>query len=78
MAATIPRKKHPGIVRAIAVAGSQKALADTLGCTQSTISKRMYGDIPVTAEWAVAVEKALKGIVTREELRPDLFRRSAA
>ena len=73
MPAPTTRKKHPGIVRAIAVAGSQKSLAKALGCTQSSISKRMYGDVPVTAEWAVEVEKALKGIVTREELRPDLF-----
>jgi DNA-binding transcriptional regulator YdaS (Cro superfamily) len=78
MPATTPRKKHPGIVRAIAVAGSQQALAALLDCTQSSISKRLYGDVPITAEWAVEVEKALKGIVTREELRPDLFRRSAA
>ena len=67
------RKKHPGVARAIAVAGSQQALARLLDCGQSSISKRLYGDLAVTAEWAVDCEKALKGIVTRKELRPDLW-----
>ena len=72
------RKQNAAVVRAIEIAGSQQALADTLGCVQSAISKRLYGQVPITGDWAVDVERALKGKITREELRPDLFRRSAA
>jgi Putative antitoxin of bacterial toxin-antitoxin system, YdaS/YdaT len=72
--ATKPKhKEHPGVARAIQKAGGQKALADLLGCGQSGISKRLNCRLQVTAEWAVMVEKALKGGVTRRELRPDLF-----
>ena len=71
-------KPNPAVKRAIEIAGSQQALADTLRCAQSAISKRLCGAVPVTGEWAVEVEKALKGAITREEIRPDLFRRTAA
>lgn len=73
MARQRTKKPHPGVLRAIADAGSQQALADLLDCTQSSISKRLYGDVPVTAEWSIAVEKALKGRVSRADLRPDLW-----
>jgi DNA-binding transcriptional regulator YdaS (Cro superfamily) len=29
--------------------------------------------VPVTAEWAVEVERVLRGAVKRHELRPDLW-----
>lgn len=73
MARKRTKKPHPGVLRAITDAGSQQALADLLGCTQSSISKRLHGYTPVTAEWSIAVEKALSGRVSREELRPDLW-----
>jgi DNA-binding transcriptional regulator YdaS (Cro superfamily) len=68
-----PRKKNPAVQRAILAAGSQKALADKLGLPQSAISKRLNGQVPVTAEWAVEVERVLRGAVKRHELRPDLW-----
>jgi DNA-binding transcriptional regulator YdaS (Cro superfamily) len=72
------RTENPAVRRAIQIAGSQKALADALDCPQSAISKRLLGSVPITGEWAVEVERILKGAITREEIRPDLFRRPAA
>jgi DNA-binding transcriptional regulator YdaS (Cro superfamily) len=68
-----PRKKNPAVERAIRAAGSQTALADKLGLPQSAISKRLHGQVPVTAEWAVEVERVLRGAVKRHDLRPDLW-----
>lgn len=65
--------KHPGVERAIRVAGSQQALADLLRCPQSAISKRLHGRVGVTAEWAVAVERVLARRVSRRDIRPDLW-----
>ena len=72
MARPTRRKKNPGVERAIRDAGSQQALADLLGCTQSAISKRLYGHVGITAEWAIAVERVLPSI-TRKDIRPDLW-----
>ena len=78
MRTTKKRIQNPAVLRAIELAGSQQALADALGCRQSAISKRLYGYVPVTGEWAVEVERALEGAITREQIRPDLFRREVA
>ena len=64
--------KH--IQRAIAAAGSQGKLAKLLGISQQGVSYFLKAD-RVTGEMALAIEKATKGMVTREQLRPDLFRR---
>lgn len=73
MSRTSPRKKHPGVAKAIAAAGTQQALALRLGTRQSAISKRLYGDVAVTAEWAVEVERALEGAVNRRDLVPGIW-----
>jgi DNA-binding transcriptional regulator YdaS (Cro superfamily) len=66
------RTPHPGVASAISKAGSQQALAALLDCTQSAISKRLHGTVPISAEWAVEVERVLPGF-SRKELRPDLW-----
>jgi DNA-binding transcriptional regulator YdaS (Cro superfamily) len=60
--------------RAIDIAGGQKPLADLLGTTQSQVwywlnrSKR-----GVPGEFASKVEIVTGGVVTRHDLRPDIF-----
>lgn len=60
------------IKKAIEISGSQVALAKKLGCTYQAIQAwRAKGEVPPAR--AVQIEKATDGVVTRYELRPDLF-----
>ena len=57
---------------------TQQALADAMSAcgkkiTQGMISQWYLGELEVTAERAVQIEKATKGSVSRHELRPDLW-----
>lgn len=64
-------KSH--IDRAVELFGSQKKLADAVGCSQQHISLLIRGEVKVSAEIALALDEATKGEVSRRELRPDLF-----
>jgi DNA-binding transcriptional regulator YdaS (Cro superfamily) len=66
-------KANQGVVKAIAVAGGQNALAAALGVSQPTISYYLYQRCP--AEKAIEIEIITR--VPREEIRPDLFKGSA-
>lgn len=58
--------------RAVALAGSESKLSRATGYSQPAINKaRRKGR--VSAELAIAIERATKGAVSRHELRPDLF-----
>ena len=58
--------------RAVALAGSESKLSRATGYSQPAINKaRRKGR--VSAELAIAIERATKGAVSRNELRPDLF-----
>ena len=58
--------------KAVAIAGSESKLSRVTGYSQPAINKaRRRGR--VSAEMAIAIERALKGAVSRQELRPDLF-----
>ena len=60
--------------KAVALAGSETRLSRATGYSQPAINKaRRKGR--VSAELAIAIERALAGAVTRAELRPDLFGR---
>lgn len=59
---------------AVELLGSQAALARACGYSRSGINLVLHGRRQVTAELAVAVERATGGEVTRVALRPDLFR----
>ena len=61
------------IRRAIEIAGSQRALADRIGLSQQGISYLLNEAPQVSAEIAIAIERATENQVTREMLRPDLF-----
>lgn len=60
------------LTRAIEIAGSQSALARSIGKTQQLVSLLLKG-AKISAEVAVAIEGATEGKVHRHELRPDLF-----
>lgn len=53
--------------------GSQAKIARALGTTQATVSRRLAAGKPLSAEDAVALERASNGAVNRAELRPDLW-----
>lgn len=59
--------------RAIKVCGSQTALAAQIGVKQQHVWNWLNRDKRLTAERAIQIERATKGQVTRQELRPDIF-----
>lgn len=59
---------------AIKKCGCQGDLARAIGVTQSAISQFSTGRRPVPAALCSAIEVATKGEVTREQLRPDIFK----
>lgn len=61
------------IRHAIELAGSQRALAEKIGLSQQGISYLLNEAPQVSAEIAIAIERATDGRVTKEILRPDLF-----
>lgn len=60
------------IERAIEIAGSEAKLGAMTGYSQVAINKAKHRGKP-TADMAVAIERALNGQVTRQQMRPDLF-----
>lgn len=61
------------IRRAVDLHGSQGKLADEVGCSQQYISLLLRGDGQISAELAIAFERATGAVVTRQDLRPDIF-----
>lgn len=54
--------------------GSQQALADAVGCSQTAIWKLVKGHTKkISAEFAISIDKATEGDVSKQELRPDIF-----
>ena len=60
------------IEKAIAVVGTQSELARLAGVSQTAVNKWLHGG-RLSAESALAVERATSGKVTRHRLRPDIF-----
>lgn len=60
------------IGKAIEFCGSQRQLADRLGCTQALVSMIFNGH-RVSAEIAKGIETETNGLVTAHDLRPDIF-----
>jgi DNA-binding transcriptional regulator YdaS (Cro superfamily) len=63
--------KH--IAQAISLLGGQAALARACGRSQVAINLLARGIHRPSAETAISIERATRGVVTREQLRPDLF-----
>lgn len=64
---------NPILKRAIDAAGGQSELAGRIAKAQSVISFWLRSGTPVPAEYAIKIERAVEGAVTREELRPDII-----
>jgi len=69
--ATINAAAHAAFEAAVAVLGSQEAMARLLGKTQGAISKRLASRKGVWSEDALVVEAATG--ISRHALRPDLY-----
>ena len=54
---------------------SQREFGELLGVSQACVSLWLTNDRRIDGDWAVKIEKKTKGAITREEVRPDLFRR---
>ena len=62
------------IQRATKAVGTQADLAKALGLmSQSQISQWVKGRRPVPPKWCIKIEQVTGGVVTRYELRPDVF-----
>ena len=64
-------RKH--VESAVQKLGSQSKLAEAMGCSQQQISYLLNEATGITAEMALAIDRATKGEVSREVLRPDIF-----
>lgn len=53
---------------------TQEEFAKKLNVTQGIVSRYVNGTAIIPAKRAVQIEKITKGIVTRKDLRPDLFK----
>lgn len=60
------------VERAIAIAGSEAKLGVLTGVSQNSIwyAKR---NGRVSAELALSIDRATKGVITKSDLRPDVF-----
>jgi DNA-binding transcriptional regulator YdaS (Cro superfamily) len=63
---------QPATRRATTHAGGPTALARTLGITPQAVSRWLQAE-QVPAKWVIPIEALIRGAVTREELRPDLY-----
>lgn len=79
MLETEPRDTPASVAlkRAIDFFGTQAKLAEKAGVNQQLISRALANKW-VSAELAVAIEKASGGEIKRVEFRPDLFEREGA
>lgn len=60
------------IGRAVEYVGGQQALAEKIGVRYQAVQKWLRAK-RVPAERVLAVEAATKGVVSRHELRPDIY-----
>lgn len=61
------------IEAAVELFGSQAKLAQAAGCSQQYISQLLSGKTGLSAEKALAFERATGGKISRIVLRPDIF-----
>lgn len=66
------------LLRAVNYAGGQAALARLIGTSQGHVWNWLHREGRVPAEYVLKIEAAVKGTVTRTELRPDLYPHEAA
>lgn len=65
------KQPSSALSRAVGIAGSQAALARSLGVTPPVVNQWVKGERPVPIQACVLIEKVTEKAVTRRELRPD-------
>jgi DNA-binding transcriptional regulator YdaS (Cro superfamily) len=75
LAERLKAEEHNKVVaKAIKLSGGSAAeLARKMGITGPHLSRMLFCQREVTAEMAIAFEKALHGKIKRSDFRPDLF-----
>jgi DNA-binding transcriptional regulator YdaS (Cro superfamily) len=63
--------KHKAVEKAIAIVGSQAALAKSVGKAQSTVSDWLNGNKKISVEGALLLVRATNGQISASEFRPD-------
>ena len=63
--------------RAVTLAGGQTRLAEKMGVTQQRVWFVMNRAKRVSAEMAIAIERATDRQISKHELRPDIFPKEA-
>ena len=58
--------------KAISIVGGQRKLAQICGVSQAAVSKWLNGISKIGEDKAILIEQALNGLVTCEDLRPDV------
>lgn len=66
-------KLNPHIAEAIDIFGSQKKLADAIGCSQQNVSLMLRGIVKISAENAASLHSATRGRISKRKVRPDVF-----
>lgn len=66
------KKENPALKEACINFGGQALMARYLGVSPPTINQWVSGVRPIPAERCLEIEKITKGVVTCEELRPDV------
>ena len=61
------------VAQIIREAGNQIEAAKRLNCAQSTVSKLLRREMDFSPELAIKAEQEFPNIVTRAQLRPDLW-----
>lgn len=64
--------------QAVKILGGQSATARALGVSQPNVYYWLHQAKVVPAEYAIPIELATKGAVTRHDLRPDLYPKVSA
>jgi len=60
------------VARAVLIKGSQRELAEAVGCSQQQISYLLNEADRISGEMALRISRATSGEVTLADLRPDL------
>lgn len=61
------------IQMAVKAKSTQEKLAQSLGVTQGLVSAWVTGRKKIAPHWCLPIEQSTNGVVTRYDLRPDIF-----
>ena len=64
---------NDALAQAVAVLGSQSAVARAVGVSPQAVQQYLKEGVPVPAPWCVPIQRATRGQVTCRMLRPDLY-----